>query len=333
MSEKFNIFFVESPLQLISATQVRDLLKIKKTIIFINIHEKNNNNHKQIMSELDSKWAKVHIFYNTNLYLGYFLYFSFLFKLFFKYRNRVERLFYGEYRNPDYAIYEACIAPRESILLDDGAVTIAMQKKFIKQNKSVFEIKGLKKKLFKKLLLKPRKPNLFTFFDLSMFMLPGQTNYYNYKSKKENHKISVDNSHYFIGGKLSEAGYMKENDELYVLSTIFKHYYIDDFYYIPHREESEKKLNKIKKIGFKIKNLNQPIENYYLSTNIMPVKVLSYYSTALYTCYLNFNSQVDLVAVDVREYLTSKVSLENVNIVYDYYADIGMEIKKISFQI
>ena len=328
MSKEFNLFFVQSPLQLASATQARDSLNISNSIIFISIYGKNDKNYSQLMNELDSKWDKVYISHSKNIFLMYISYVFFLLKLRVKYRHKVDRFFYGDYRSPDYAIYESIICPRESILLDDGAVTIAMQKAIIKRKKSVFKIKTLKHKLFKNILAKPRVPNLFTFFDVDMFMLPNQINYY--KNKNEHHIVSTTSSYYFIGTKLSEAGYMKESDELSILDAIFNEYHNKKLFYIPHRGESEEKLNKIKKIGFEIKNLNQPLETFYSTTNVIPEKMLSYYSTALYTCYLNFNSQVDLIAFDIRQYLTPKVSLENIDIVYDYYADLGIEIKAIS---
>ncbi len=329
MSKKFNLFFVQSPLQLESATQARDSLEISNSIIFIDIYGKNYKNYSQIMNALDNKWDKAYISHSKNILLMYTSYIFFLLKLWFKYRQKVERFFYGDYRSPDYAIYESIISPRESILLDDGAVTIAMQKAFIKRKKSVFEIKTLKHKVFKKILAKSRVPNLFTFFEVDMFMLPNQVNYY--KNKNEHRVISTTSSYYyFIGTKLSEADYMKESDELRILNVVFNEYRNKKLLYIPHRGESEEKLNKIKGIGFEIKNLNQPLETYYSTTNVMPGKVLSYYSTALYTCYLKFNSQVDLIAFDIRQYLTPKVSLENINIVYDYYEDLGIEVKAIS---
>jgi len=329
MSKKFNLFFVQSPLQLESATQARDSLEISNSIIFIDIYGKNYKNYSQIMNALDNKWDKAYISHSKNILLMYTSYIFFLLKIWFKYRQKVERFFYGDYRSPDYAIYESIISPRESILLDDGAVTIAMQKAFIKRKKSVFEIKTLKHKVFKKILAKSRVPNLFTFFEVDMFMLPNQVNYY--KNKNEHRVISTTSSYYyFIGTKLSEADYMKESDELRILNVVFNEYRNKKLLYIPHRGESEEKLNKIKGIGFEIKNLNQPLETYYSTTNVMPGKVLSYYSTALYTCYLKFNSQVDLIAFDIRQYLTPKVSLENINIVYDYYEDLGIEVKAIS---
>lgn len=329
MNKNFNLFFVQSPLQLASATQARDCLNISNSIIFINIYDENDSNYSQIMNELDNKWGKVYIFHKKNILLMYTSYIIFLLKLWSKYKNNVERFFYGDFRSPDYAIYEAIIRPRESILLDDGAVTIAMQKAIIKNRRSVFKIRTQKHKLFKKILAKPRLPNLFTFFDVDMFMLPEQVNYY--KNNNNNRIIStIPSSYYFIGSKFSEANYMKESDELGILDAIFNDYHNKKLYYIPHRGESHEKLNKIRGLGFEVKHLNQPLETFYLTTDIMPEKMLSYYSTALYTCYLNFNSQVDLIAFDVRQYLTSKVSLENIDIVYDYYADIGIKIKAIS---
>jgi hypothetical protein len=325
MNEKVNLFFVETPLQLISATQARDSLNIYNASVFINVKDKSSNNHMQIIDELDNKWDEIHFICKRQRYLKHVLYVMMLFKLFIKYKNNVERFFYGEYRSLDYAIYESIISPNESILLDDGSITIAIQKNYIQKRKNIFEVKGLKANIFKKILSKCRTPNLFSFFDLRNNMLPEQINYccqdINVRS------VSIIDCFYFVGSKLSEAGYMSRNDELSILSVIFKQFKCSDFYYIPHRGESNEKLTEIEAIGYKLKILNQPLETFYKATAVMPKYIISYYSTALYTCYLTFGAQVNIVAVDVRKYLTSRVSLHNVDTVYDYYLDIGITIK------
>lgn len=326
MKEKSNLFFVESPLQLISATKARDYFKILNAVVYININKKGDQNHQQIINELDDKWGRVHLLHKKGRFQQYFQFFLMLFKLSLKYKNNVERFFYGEYRSTDFAIYESVLSPSESILLDDGAVTIAVQKNYIQKRQHIILIKGLKNTLFKRILTRERTvPNLFSFFDLNQYLLPRQVNYYPVKS--ENRIVSLSNDLYFIGGKLSEAGYINEYDELKILEIIIKEYSSSDIYYIPHRGESTEKISKVEHLGYTIKRLNKPLENFYETTGVMPKKVISYYSTALYTCYLTFGTQVKLTAVDIRKYLTAKIVTQNVDAVYDYYSDIGIEIE------
>lgn len=325
---KSNLFFVESPLQLISATKARDHFNILNAVIYINVKKKGGKNHQQLINELDDKWEKIHFLYDRGRYHHYFQFFLMLFKLRLKYKGNVENFFYGEYRNTNFAIYESLLSPNESILLDDGSVTITVQKDYIQTKQSMIPIKGFKRTLFKQILSKKRRvPHLFSFFDLNQYLLPEQKNYY--PVEKENRSTSISNDIYFIGSKLSEADYIDECDELKVLEAVIKEYSSSDLYYIPHRGESTEKISKIEDLGYIIKRLKKPLESFYETTNVMPKELVSYYSTALYTCYLTFGSQVKLTAIDVRKYLTTKIAMKNVDTIYDYYSDIGIETKSL----
>ena len=326
MSKKSDLYFVQSPLQLTSAQKARDNFDANNSVIFLHVQNKVDNNYRQMINGLDGNWGEVHWTHNRLSYLNPFFFFAFLLRIRLEYRGNIERFFYGEFRNCNYAIYESIIEPNESILLDDGSVTIGIQKNYIQEKRCIFEIKDFKSKCFRTTLMKNRTPNLFSFFDLNHYLLPSQINYY--KSIKVR-PISIVDSFYFVGSKLSEAGFMSQKNELSILKSIFDHSQCDDFYYIPHRGESKEKLVKVESIGYKIKDLNQPLESFYDTTLEMPKKMISYYSTALYTCHLNFGSQVSLVAVDVRKFLTSKVSKINVDTVYDYYSDINITVETI----
>lgn len=320
-----DVFFIESPLQLSSAKKAREHFNIKNAVLFINIKNKGDTNHSQILKGLDNDngWPEINFIYRKSNILENLQFLLFTFRLFINYKGNINRFFYGDHRSPNYAIFQAILKPKEAILLDDGAVTIAVQKNYIRKNKDILTIEGLRLKLFSFILNKPRVPNLYSFFDLERYLLPEQTNYF---EKKEVCQIKTFDSIYFLGSKLSESGYMKESDEIKVLTSIYESYPSLKLYYVPHRDESSCKLEKIKGLGYELLVFDKPIERFYEKSLEMPKIVMSYYSTALYTCYLNFGHQVELIAVDIRRYLNNKMPINNVNTVYEYYEDLGIKI-------
>ncbi|MEZ8985211.1 hypothetical protein OAI_11470 [Vibrio cyclitrophicus FF160] len=324
MNNSVDVFFVQSPLQLISAQEARDFFPQNKSIIFLHVQNKKDKTFKQMEKCLDEHWGRVYWTKNSSKYLNPILFLVFITKIFLKYRNRTKRLFYGEFRNYNYAIYESIIRPKESILLDDGAVTVPVQINYIFRGRTIFKSEGLKGRVFNSTLSKKRRPNLFSFFDLDEFLLPDQINY---REKKNKRTIETKDEIYFLGSKMSESGNMSLDDELALLKNVIRLFGHKKVHYLPHRGESKDKISKVECLGFFINNLNEPIESFYLKSKLMPYKIISYYSTALYTCYLNFGHQIELVALDVRMKLSTNVPIDNVDAVYEYYERLGIDVK------
>lgn len=324
MKKDVNVFFVESPLQLFSATQARDELEINNAMLFVNVNKSKKKHNDQLLEGIDDKWESVRYLERKSSLIGYLSFMSFLIYLVVILRGKVQRFFYGEFRNSDYAIYEGLLEPKESILLDDGTVTIVVQKKYIMNKLCIFKFKSLKEKIFKSLLLRERVPKLYTFFDLDCYMLPCQINYFNKNIIARAVKTNSDFA--FMGSKLSEIGFLKEDDELKILNEIYNESPNGDFIYYPHRGESTEKIRKISLIGYKIESLNSPVEKFYKSTQIMPSRVYSYYSTTLYTCLLSFGESVEICALDIRSKLSDKADIESINTIYEYYMDFGIKL-------
>jgi len=332
----YNIFYVESPLQLLSAINAKIIFQ-GKSILIINISsEVRANNAEQINALLnEDDWLKIHRQkqYKNRYLLMFFSFFRML-VLFFKYKNKVDRFCFGEFRNIDMTILGSLINANEQILLDDGTFTITAQRHYIKKNKLPFEIgaSGIKLKLlFYRLFFGwkldgIKSPNLCSFFDLGKYMLDDQINYFKTIPPQ---KIPLDeNTIYYFGSKFSEAGYLDQSCELDILKFIFKEYCGENIYYIPHRDESSSKLELVQKIGYKIKNLGCPAEVFFNETKVMPLSVISSYSTTLYSCFMKF-SNVNVVAIDIREYIKHDAAKINADNIYPYYQDIGIKVKKI----
>ena len=290
----YNLFYVESPLQMLSAISAVNKFDQYKAILIVDVsHDDRVNNNEQLLKCIGNEWHQVYIkkprkgWAKTLKGMGLIkdiinlCYFS------LKYRREIDRYFIGEYRSIDMAILNCFIMPKETILLDDGTFTITAQNHHI-TNKIPPYINGTKYKLFKPLLKNLATPNLYSFFDLESSLQKGQINYFELPRQK---KMMINKGEiFFFGAKFSESKFMSMSDEIGVLSKIVKLFTGYEIFYVPHRDEKKSKINKISDLGFRIKSLGKPAEIYFDETAEMPEIVLSYYSTVLYTCYIRFNN-------------------------------------------
>lgn len=318
----YNVFFIDSPLQLLSATSARRKFGGRSIlIVYLGGREKKNNNN-QILDSLDEGWDLVFYLKKENNYL--LLANTFFLKvlpLAFKYRGEVNKYFFGEYRNVDMVIFGEILKPKDKVLLDDGSFTITAQKKYIK-NKTYPYKNSKKSKIFFLGCRKYHAPNLYSFFDLEQYLVAGQVNYFEPRVKKN---ISIDNGVvYFFGSKFTENNSIKSIDEIKILSKVIEVYENFEAFYIPHRDESEEKINKIKVLGYKVKYLGGAAETYFDKTEVMPEIVVSYYSTVLYSCFIRFKN-VCVKTINVERYLLKEHDKINAKEIYEYYDELGLD--------
>jgi len=323
----FNFFYVESPLQLLSAKSASNKFNQHKSILIVNIsHGDREQNDKQILDLIGTEWSEVFI-QKTQIgkvrilkkLLKNIIYFG------FKYRGNVNKFFFGEYRNIEMALLNKVLSPKESVLLDDGSFTITAQKFYI-QNRVIPYPNSVMYKAFGFLIKNLKTPNLYSFFKLDLFLLEGQVNYFDVPIKK---KININKGQvFFFGSKFSEDKIMDLSDEINILSKVFDSFPEKVVCYVPHRDESLTKLNKISEIGYELKNLEKPAEVYFDETDIMPEVVLSYYSTVLYTCYLKF-SNVNIQSIDIYYFLSQENARINAKEIYSYYKNLEINVLKI----
>lgn len=317
-----DIYFVESPLQLLSAVSARKKFNTA-SILIINLgFVERGINNKQIIDLVDDYWEKVYIINKkTNKTDSLMSFLTDIVFLSFKYRGKVNRYFFGEYRNPDMAIFGEIVKPHDKILLDDGSFTITAQKKYIQYGMQPFS-KSIKGKFFNLISKGYRAPNLYSFFDLDRFLVTGQVNYFEALARKN---ICLKKGLvYFFGSKFTESGSMRAVDEMTVLSKVINFYAEFHLCYIPHRDESEGKIEAIEKLGYEIKELAGPAETYFDKIEAMPQIVISYYSTVLYSCFIRFKN-VAITTVDVQSHLIRENDRINAKEVYEYYDGLGFE--------
>lgn len=329
----FDLFYVESPLQLLSAIEAKRTFA-QKSILIVNISNIAISD-SQIMALLkDDEWFKIHILKRSkNRKWNTLLTILRTFFLYFKYQSKIRHFCYGEFRNIDMTALGLALKPEKLILLDDGTFTITAQNHYIKNNKTPYDVTTTTPSLYSKFLKIDLKtvlvPDLFSFFDFKDSLLEGQTNYFEKQPKK---KIKLDpNKVYYFGSKSSEAGHLALDTELMILRFVIKKYNKYKIQYIPHRGESSSKLELIKQLGFAVEPLGRPAELFFDETGVMPHTIISCYSTTLYSCFTRF-SNVNIISIDILTHLIDSDARLNAECIYSYYKNIGMYIESMEYE-
>jgi hypothetical protein len=208
---------------------------------------------------------------------------------------KFEKVFIGNIESGLLSLLTKNIDRKKKILLDDGAKSLVIQKKFTDDYNL----------------------NFFSFYDLKPFK--NQIIYKNdFKKLKET--ISFDNSEneiLLLGSKLSEVSIIEESYHVELIKKISNYFENEMLIYIPHREENISKLEKIAKEikNIKIKHINYPVEFYGINENIKIKMVVSFYSTALYTISKIYNCETIAFKFNYEKSEHKK----NIDEVYDFY--------------
>jgi len=335
--EAFDIFIVESPLQLLNAIEANNYLskggKQKRTLLILcySLNEKGNDQLKLLKGLI--KWDEI-------IEVTYKSKFDF-FKIFFSLRNDIKTLtarniFIGEFRAPWMHVLSENILHEEKFLLDDGAGTPARQENDLNlEIPSMFyegegnNLNVIVKKVYLKLLgLKylqwKNQINLFTVFDLEAY--DGQKivrNNYEYLRKScEKTGQKTINEVAFIGTALVEAGIVSNSYYLCCLEKVASLYGGYNVVYIPHRRESNDKLNEIHdRFGYEIRHFNYLIEYEFIISSTLPYKIICFPTMAAITLNRLFPSieieMIKLASQNIKEKYR-KGTLKN----YALYKDI-----------
>lgn len=105
----------------------------------------------------------------------------------------------------------------------------------------------------------------------------------------------ISESKFILGQKLSEIGFITEENYLKIIKAIVEKR-DNTITYIAHRGEQEEKLKKIQKIC-QVQVPELPIELHLLSNNFVPSEVIGFFSTALFTLPRIYNVQTTIVVI------------------------------------
>jgi hypothetical protein len=290
-----SLLFIESPLQLLNAFEAIEKFQLKdySTIIRLSNIEKNDKQMKFLVDKLDIKnvlYITINI--KNRTIIDYMKIFFYRVKYIFA---KLDQIFIGNYDSGFLQFIMKQFNQNNIVLLDDGAKSIDIQKKFTEQSNY----------------------NLFTMYNFKPFnsQILYKNNYRALKMKLNDLIIDADTI-MFLGLKLCEIGIITEDYYIEKIKQIAYLYSDYKILYISHREEKKSKLEKIRNISnIIVKELDYPIELYGLYEDVIPYKVASFYSTALYTMKNIYNIEAESFVFDYSQ-SEYKDLIDNV---YNYY--------------
>lgn len=321
------LYFVESPLQISSA---RDFNEINKNgHLIVNLGDPlRTDNYNQILNKIrNEEWDEItYLTPPKNKIVQKLHFIIFILYLGLKYFNIDKTVCIGDFRNIFFTL-TTILSNKRFILLDDGAVMVKLQMEIFSKGYGIYEYYKTKNQRVQLALLSlfflkkysQYPPHLYTCFSMNKYLYSDQCNFFIEKNKivkKQNEDI------YFFGSKYSESSFFSMEDELDLLSNSYvylKEKYKDkDIYYIPHRDDSKIKVEKVSGIGYLVKRLDDNCESYFESSPIIPTIICGFYTTALYTLskLYNFDS---VYAFDLRSKINDKKLKEDISFVYLYY--------------
>ncbi|NIY94309.1 polysialyltransferase family glycosyltransferase [Vibrio diazotrophicus] len=333
-----NIFFVQSPLQLLSAISIAKK-NSGKSFLFIRLARKGRDeNNKQISNLIRNNlglWEDIVNIKDYNSSLDNFLYkirfFWYLKKRFGLYSNRV---FIGDYRNFYYCLYAKMLASNSNnYILDDGATVVDLQINHFQFGKGLLSyfssfkyrfIVGFFKSIFG-FEVDDYPPNLYTSFNLGQYLYGKQ------KIEWEGERIKnkdIENVVYFFGSKYSEAGIISLHEERGLLERCYVYLsssFNFDIFYVPHRDDSKEKIDLLESIGYKIKYLHMPAEEYFSVNDKVPCVISGFYTTCLYTLSSKYEIPHAL-GFNISPYISDKEKAHAIDGVYEYYKSNGIKV-------
>lgn len=298
------LIVIESPFQLLSAFEAISYFGIKDFDLIVRV-----NGESRLQQQLETLVEKLGFDFSAVKYVlirtaerklsDFARFLFFCVKFFFKssYYNKV---FIGNYRSVFLRNFIRQFNNSKVVILDDGNVTIDVQKNF--SSKNFYDI--------------------FSMFDLKPFL--NQNIFKNdFKALRSiiDSKGTCNNTVCFIGPGVVAAGILELEDYIKVLSIIVSKYTSQGkrILYIPHRSESRDEVATVSDLtGVSIFRPDLPIEFLGLSNIKMPTKFCSLYSTALLTVR-------EIYGVDVESYhfdYSGSVYKEEIDSVYNYYKTI-----------
>ena len=301
------IFFIEAPFHLLGAIEAIKTYELKKYTIYIRLSGNDNqliNIVKKFFPD-DENIKYFNLQNKKNITISsYFIVLKFLLFMFVSH-YKYKYVFLGNFESSFLKLFLKIIPKHKIVLLDDGIKAFFIQTDFTSDyNYNMFTMLYTIKPLMNQTI----RYNKFEYLK----------KLYNLENKSD---ILQNKEILFLGSKLCEEGILDEKKYIYIMHTIAKLYSEYKIVYIPHRGENIDKLSGIleKHKNFTKKEIDCPIEIYLLEENIIPTKVLSFYSAALLTIKLLYErtevhsilfdysqscykSKIDLAYLGLKEY-------------------------------
>ncbi len=318
-----NLFIIRSPLQLINCMEAISYFNLENDNNILVIIYNNTNNTKEQINKLINKYKwyeiiKINQKKKKSKFFDYILLINKLKKQSYNY------LFVGDFGT----IYKLIIAntlKKQVWYVDDGVITFKYYEELIKPKKiNKFNLRMIRFLFIGLKINIQDNINFFTYFDLET--LPNikiiNNNLFNFKQLYMKN-IILDNVTYILGQPLFETNLLKEDDYFECIDNIIKTI-STKIVYIPHRTE---KINNRHKSyinnNFEIRDINMPVELYFLEQNIEPYSIISFMTTAFFTLKKIYpNTKYGYYYISSSKILQRK---QDVQRAYDKVKSLGIE--------
>jgi hypothetical protein len=188
----------------------------------------------------------------------------------------------SHYDSDSTLLFNSIVKPSLFYLMDEGTSSFSVQ-----AQRNSFELITrfkifIKSMLYKKRIVLPNELVYFTKFD---FTLPMRDRKLLYNVLQNNNPLTIlsQKELIFIGTAIVEAALIEESIYISCLAkVVFENKMrISKFYYYPHRNECIKKIDKITKIGFEIRYLDEPFELFFSKQMKIASIIASFYTTSV----------------------------------------------------
>lgn len=351
---KTNLYIVESPLQALNALEI----SLNKNndwngIVYkVSLGEKKRND-SQIEAIIDKgDWDLSYKLRPSKSKLkrkvGHFFDVKKIEKLI---SFHVDRLYIGEFRSRWMHFSRAALVPKEVWLIDDGAVTLNIIKKYLNDGiyypKEIFRSRRILKKLLNLILyrqyenkrsyrLSDERIHLISSFvrESSLDRNPSVlVEKLAYKSLKvlyggESDQKVINDKVLFFGSKLSESNIVSLENEIEMISTINEYYKSrgKKLQYVSHRMDGHEKLMRLKTfLSKEVKEFEDVVELALLKSEWLPSEVAGFYSSALLNVSVIF-PRMEITSFKLMEGSVISEKKKDIDNVYTAYRSFGIKV-------
>lgn len=346
-----NLYIVESPLQALCALEVSLSKKDEQNFIIANLSNKRREkNNQQTLKVLNlGVWDKKIILNPSdkpsNIISNHINQLTELSKIKRKFGYNVDSLYIGEFRYQFMHMVRCAVNAPNVFLLDDGAATVNVIKKYI-YNRQYYPEDTIKESInagfFKRILYKvfyksyldksilEKEITILTaFFEESNNIAVKSLKFNNIALLKNKEQKQDGSLVYYYGSYYSENNYISLEYEIKFLTKIIEFYdkKHKKVIYFAHRDESEKKLSILtQNLQIEVKKPIEMAELFLINSLISPGEI-----AGAYTSTLN-NVKFIFPEISIRSFRLdqSEIRLENrlaIGNIYDYYHRVGIDIK------
>jgi len=276
-----NLFIVRSPLQIINALEAIEYFHLKDNILVIIYNNTDNTNLQMDKLIKLYKWKEIIYVNEKKKKSKYFEYIAFTYRL---KKRKYNYLFFSNLGSI-HKLLLANIKRKHTYYIDDGVETLSRYNDIFLPNRlNQFTLRQMRFLLAGLNIYIKDNIHFFTYFDLKDFrnskIVRNDLHHFQKKYFKD---MKEDTTTYILGQALVSLGFLEQEYYFQAIDIIVQRSK-NKIVYIPHRTEkvSSRLQNYVSK-NFEIRDINMPVELYFLENKIYPHQIISFITTAFFT--------------------------------------------------